>query len=445
MDYTKLTRKTFGSFAAALLAIELINVGYGLTDMAFIARFGLTYVAAIGVSDLVTLFFMSFFTGMVEVFALRLARQEGRGNGLSGLQQLAPIAFTVTALWSILAFLSSFLVSPLMDVIGTDYQVAQLADQYAFARLSGGLLTLLFALSSIALRIMGHRRLSVTIIAVGFIGNIVANYTVLYTPLSNIFTSPLQAVAVATMFIQAMMVCVGLGTLFHLAKHKNKAEESEEESLILFFKLSTSMGLRNMNNYAAAVVPFLLMSQLSVGTVAAASVAVRLWTLYCRVPQALIGSSSAFIGYAHGISQAEARATVRRVGVYVSVPSVAFAVFILACAPILAPFFGGQEIDRSQVWLLTAAYLVAVPFYIQEHLIAQTLAVEQQGAWISVASSAVTYLVSIPIATLGVVFFESALVAILSGATASLLLSLVYHRRFRRLGYTLRMLPMKEK
>ena len=156
-----------------------------------------------------------------------------------------------------------------------------------------------------------------------------------------------------------------------------------------------------MNNYAAAVVPFMLISRLDVATVAAAAVATRIWTLYCRVPQATLSAVGVFVGYSRGRSQRDAHAVVQRSRKYVMWPSFIAAAGVAATVPVFAKVFGGDEVDVGLVWGLTAAYLIAVPAYVVENLCGEILTVEQRAAWLSLPSTVVTYLVTIPMAIVG--------------------------------------------
>lgn len=439
--HTVLTPRSFLSFAATMFAIDLMNVCYGAVDLAFIAPFGVVMVSAVGLGDLVTLMYLAFFGGVIDVFAVRVAQAEGRSTTTLQLPQLFAEFLLVTILWLMVGIGASLATPALFGWIGSEGTVAAAASSYVTVRMVGLPFTLILGAISVTLRLLGRKRASICIIFLGLVLNAALNALFLHGPWSIGRTNPVAAIAAATLGAQVLAAVTGAVVLvIHLrGKPAPKKETAEQTDPLTRGMLRTSfgVGLRQMNNYAAAVIPFMLISRLDVSVIAAATVATKIWTLYCRVPQASLGTSSVFIAFARGRNQQEAHAVAVRSFRYTAIPSLFAAIIVAGSVPLLARLLGGGQIDLKLVWTLTAAYLVAIPFYLVENFAAEILTVEQQGAWLSVASSIVAYLVAIPVAAVAVLAWGSATIAVLSAGVSSLILAVIFGVRIRQLGYSL--------
>jgi MATE family multidrug resistance protein len=440
--HTVLGPRTFLSFAGTMFAIDVISVGYGAVDLAFIAPFGIVMVAAVGLGDLVTLLYMAFFAGVVDVYAARLARAEGRSSTWRDFPRLIGALFAITGLWTVVGIAAATLTPLLFEVVGSDRSVADVAAGYVAVRMVGVPFTLTLAAISVTLRILGRKRASIWMIVIGFFLNALFNAALIYGPVSSWTENPVMSVAAATVVAQILTAGGGGIVLsWHLRRRRSESVEAAEHDTGFIaltgsmLRTSLGVGLRQMNNYAAAVVPFMLISRLDVGTIAAAAVATKVWTLYCRVPQAALSTAGVFIAYARGRSERAAHAVANRGFRYVIWPSLAAAMGVAASVPLLARLFGGDDTDMALVWILSGAYLVAAPAYVVENFSGEVLTLEQRAAWLSVPSTVVTYAITIPLAALGVLLWHSAVVAVLSAAVASLMLSFVYWRRTCELGY----------
>ena len=450
-EHTKLTLGSFASFSAAMLAIDSISVGYGVVDMIFVSAFGAVMVAGIGIGDFLTALYLAFFAGSVDVFASRLARRVGAGGGYTWLAPLFRGFLLIVLPWTLVGLLLAAVTPALLEAVGSDSALIGIASGYVLVRMIGVPFTLVLAASSAALRIFNRRGLSVMLVSIGFVLNIGANALFISSPLASLFPTPVAAVAMATLLVQVVTGGAAIVILIHFVRRHgareepNSVEDAHGRGLARdMLKTSVGIGLRQLNDYAASVVPFVLISRLDIATVAAAAVATRIWTIYCRVPQACLTAAGVYIGYARGVGLRSATALTRVTTAYVALPSIGAAVVFAITAPLLARLLGGEEVGISQVWMLTLCFLVAVPAYVLENLAGEILTVEQQGKWLSVSSSVITYTITIPIAIVGVLVLQSAAIAILSAAIASVLLAVVYLRRCRQLGYRIRVLSTEE-
>jgi Na+-driven multidrug efflux pump len=201
-------------------------------------------------------------------------------------------------------------------------------------------------------------------------------------------------------------------------------------------KVGTGLGINQANDYAGATIPLLMIGTLSVPTVAAAAVATKIWTIYCRVPQACFTASFVFYGYAAGRDEAEARDVVRRLRGYSMAPTlIAAAVFLLA-SPLLVRLFGGSSIDMGLTVGLLGAYFLSIGGYFYGAFYGELLSVRQEGVFLSSRSTIVTYAVAIPLAAIAVFVFESAFLALASGAIPAALLAVMFARRIKELSAT---------
>jgi Na+-driven multidrug efflux pump len=352
------------------------------------------------------------------------------------------MALVATA-WTVVGLAVTAAAPFLLGVVGTEPAVAAQATRYVTVRMAGLAVTLVSAALVVALRVVGEKRRSLWLAAVGLGLNALLDAAILYSPARVLVDSPVLAVAITSVATQVVITAVGLRLIWRRLSAASAApgppragvsQLSVARSLLV---LGSGVGLRQMNDYAASVVPFILVSRLDAPTIAAATVATKIWTLYCRVPQAIIGTAGVFIGYARGRTPGEARAVARRVVAYVVGPSLIAAVACALAVPALRALLGGNQVSLSVVWVLSGAYLVAVPAYLIEQFCSEILTVEQRAAWLSVPSTMVTYLVAIPMAAVGVLVWRSALIAVLSAAVASALLGAFFFRRTRQLGYRL--------
>src|SRR4029453_10463342 len=126
--------RTFVSLAGTMFAVDLLSAGNGAIDLAFVAPFGALMVAGIGLGDLVTALFMAFFAGIIDVFAVKLARAEGRNDASSLLPKLFAALLLVAAVWTAAGMLVSRVVPLIFDLVGSEPAVAAIATDYLTVR-----------------------------------------------------------------------------------------------------------------------------------------------------------------------------------------------------------------------------------------------------------------------------------------------------------------------
>ncbi|MDO4252966.1 MAG: MATE family efflux transporter [Rothia sp. (in: high G+C Gram-positive bacteria)] len=441
-DHTRYTPYNFITFASTMFTIEVISVGYGAVDLAFISSFGSLQIAAVGLGDLITALYIAFFAGIVDAYATRLSRAEGS----SSTRNHFTVLFSALCIFSILSGIFGCILSrytPLFLVIfESNPGVANIASDYISVRMLGLPFTIILAAISVALRIIGKKNISVSIIFIGFFLNAGFNAIFLYVINIPKFDNPVVAISLATIVVQLINCIIGGIILAMSMQPRNDTIKSQIRPSFIsvakpMYAQGLGVGLRQMNDYAASVVPFILISRLDISVIAASAVAVKIWTIYCRVPQSLLSSAGIFIGYARGKNQQEAHKVAKKSFRIIFWPSIAVALITFILIPFFTLVLGGNNVDNKVVFLLYGAYLIGVPAYIIENFCSEILVVERRAAWLSLPSTVVTYTLTIPLAAIGVIIFNSAFIAILTSALASIILSIVYLRKIHSVGYSI--------
>lgn len=441
--HTEFNRGSFLSFTAVMFAIELLHTGYGVVDLFFISKFGIEMIAAVGLGDLIVLLYLAFFRGTVDVYASRLARAEGGFALEQESSRLMHALFLVSLMWTAIAVCAGFLTPHVLKILGSDPGVLKIAAAYIMVRMFGLPFMILFEALAVTLRIRGARKASISIVVIGFLLNAMFNALFLFGPMSGFFATPVTAVAFATVWAQALSTLIGyimVTRRFRSSLLSKKRSSTDNLSLAQLtskiLRTSCAIGIRQANNYAAAVIPFVLISRLGVDVIASATVATKIWTVYCRAPQAALNAAGVFIAYARGAGKDAAYTVANRCFGYVLSVGIIAALITVVCIPLFTYVLGGNAINHSLVWLLAGAYLVGIPFYLLEHFSGEILTLEQRGTWLSLPSTAVTYVIAIPMSVFGIYAHQSAVIAVLSSAISSAVLCIIYNNRVRSLGYT---------
>lgn len=209
-----------------------------------------------------------------------------------------------------------------------------------------------------------------------FMTNAGSNWALLHGSAYIPFATPVLAVDVATIAAQAFAELIDWSVLaWHLKRTRNAEEKetgvgvkpSEFDYGISTFRTGPGVGIRQMNNYVAAVLPSLMISNLDVGVATAATVTTKLWTIYCRVSQAILGAADISLGYVRGKPIDRAHSSARGIFYpYVVVPNTLAGVVTLVFVPWFNRLFGNEEVWTGTVLLLFVAFILRVPFYLAE-------------------------------------------------------------------------------
>lgn len=431
-DHTQLTPRSFAGFSLTMFAVGMISVGFGAVDMALVGPFGVEVVAAVGLGEVVVVTASAFLAGPIDVLTSRVAQAEGGGRLAVELGALLVGFLAVLAFLQVVAVGIAWSSESLLVALGQDPAAAAGAAAYVQVRLGGVGLTVLFMVTMELLRILGMRSVSVAVLVVGLVANAGLDLLFLYGPPAD-HVDPVTGVAVATLVVHAGAVLVGVALLVHRLRVRTGPVALPGAAAVRDHARATlitgsGVGLRHLNDYAAAAVPFFLVGTLGVQVTAAAAVATKIWTLYCRVPQACISASFVFYGYARGREQASTELR-RRLLVLTAVPTLSSALLVLAVTPWLVDVLGGGNVDRGLATLLTAAFLVGTLPYLFEKLAGELLTVEGDAGYLAAASTLTTYVLTLPLAALSVLVLGSAFGAFAAGAVGSAVLAVLFWRR----------------
>ena len=144
-------------------------------------------------------------------------------------------------------------------------------------------------------------------------------------------------------------------------------------------------------------------------TVAAAAVATKIYTLFCRLPQAAFAAS--FVYYSYELEAREgkpdsedSRRVIRTLLRCAAWPTAIALVATLAASPWLVRLLFGGGIDMPLARSLLLAYLL----YFFEHFYGELLTANARAGLLFSTSTAATYLLTIPIAYISVFLADSA-------------------------------------
>ncbi len=438
-DHTRLTTSGFVGFTGSMFALGMLNVVFGAIDLAMVAPFGVEQVSAVGLGDAVVVLVLAFCAGIVDIFTSRLAVAEGNGTTAIRLPVLVLALALILGVVQVVAIVISVCMAPLLDIFGQPDTVIPLASGYTTARLGCGVVaTLATTVTLEILKVVGLRNWSVTTLCIGLVLNVGFNWLMLYSTLAALFPSPAAAVAWSTVVTQACMAVFGVLFLARFLRARETRVEipswdSVRREAISIGATGSGVGIRHLNDYVGYTIPFLLMGTLGVQTLAAVTVAARVWTLYCRVPQACFTSSFIFYNYAIDRSYSESREVQRRVLRMSAWPTFAAAVLVLGLSPFIVLLLAGSDADHVLAVSLVYAFFIGLIPYFLAGFYGELLTAHQAGAFFSISSSVVTYAFVLPFAVVGVFVFHSAFFAIASTAVASLILAVLFKVRYQRI------------
>ena len=312
--------------------------------------------------------------------------------------------------------------------------------EYVAWRLYGTAPFLVYLAASEALKISGLRTHALRILLVGFCANAGLNALFLYSSGAPYFASPETAVATATVVVHVMM---GAVAAFFWVKHFRSVSRDNNSQIPTVARREFTYLLRNapgisarlLNDYAGSVIPILFIGTMNTTTVAAAAAATKIYTLFCRVPQAFF--SATFVHYSYGLEKRaaelrsdETQKVIKRLMYYSAWPTAIALVMMLASSPSLVQLFGGNGIDVPLASSLLLAYLIFVPIYFFEQFYGELLTAHARAGLLFKASTMATYLVTIPIAYMAVFHFDSAFFAILGKGGSVAILAVIYWSQF---------------
>lgn len=447
--HTQLTTRNFAGFSWVVLLISCVSVGFGAVDLLMVTPKGLLHVAAVGQGELIVSGVFALFVGVVDTFTARLAVAEGQNARARRLPVLVRALLPLLGLCQVLGLLVGAGVEPFLRLAGQQPELVPLVGDYIQVRAWSTAAVLAYIVIGETLKICGMKNASFLILAAGLGVNVLLNWVFLYTGAASLFASPAGAVSAATVGAQILMACTGLGYFLRQnrrdvptdvpANAPEAARPYRGEVLVEFrsmLRAAPGIGARHLNDYAGAIVPSLFIGTLGVQAVAAAGVATKIYTLFCRVPQACASGAFAFYGYAVGARDTSLPAVARRLLVYTAVPTAVAAGVLLLCSPQTVGVFASAGMDEGLARNLLLAFLLPLPVYVPSAVHGEMLTVHQRGGLLFGASTLTTYLLTIPLAWYAVFVLDSPFLAIACNGVSTAVLAFVFHRALRRDHWT---------
>lgn len=439
MRHIQLTTRNYASFTTVMLAVGLMNTGFDMVDLLMVAPKGAAHLAAVGQGSVILLGVSAFFFGIVQVFAGRLAVAEGEGSTARRLPVLAVTLLLTLVLCQLIALAVAAVTEPALGASGQHRDLIPLVGGYLEVRLYGAAVAVLYVAVREALKICGAKNRSLAALVVGLGVNALFDWAFLYTGLSRSFSSPETAVATATVIAQAAMTGLA-GWLFAAQMRARGYRFARPAGAAVWreFRSSTvagaGVGVREVNDYLGSIVPMMFIGTMGVGTLAASVVAVNIYSVFCRVPQACFQATFVYYGYAvggGGRSGAGRAATIRKLLIYSAIPTGAAALLVIATSPWLVTAFASPGLDRGLAVVLLLAYLLYLPAYLFDQSLTAMLIVHQRGLVLFASSTLATYLLTVPLAWYAVFELHSAFLAVASNGVATAVQALISWRMLR--------------
>ncbi|MFI8529928.1 MATE family efflux transporter [Streptomyces aquilus] len=449
MKHTELSVRNYTGFATTIFLTGLVSVGFGAIDILLISPKGLTQVAAVGLGDVLNAGMTALLAiGVVDTFSSRLAIAEGSGHLARRLPELTGALLVLLLVAQSLAVLLSSAVQPGLRLAGQDQQLTHLAADFVIVRSCSMGFTILYAALNEALKICGLKNRSLLLLVVGFATNAVLDWAFLYTPLSGWFPSPVVAVATATTGSQLLIACFALRIFLRRMRARGERFTRPERATVVaearsMARNAPGVGVRHFNDYAGTITVTMLLGTLGVQVLAAVTVATKIWSLFCRIPQACVSGTFVYYGYRLGKTGPDLPATARTLPStarsllrYAAVPTAVGAVTVALTAPWLVRLFASAGQDELLTRSLLLAFLLTVPAYLLENHYGEILSVHQRGALLATASAVTTYALAIPLAAVGVFVLDSPFLVVASGVLPSAVLAAAFHRSLRKDHWT---------
>lgn len=435
-DHTALNTRNFLGLAFMSTVIGLATVGIGAVDLVMIAPKGATHVAAVGLGDLVIVAGFSFFGGVFDIYSGRLATSEGAGTTAGRLPVLAAALAMLALGCGLLALAISAGVGPGLRAAHQDPQIIPLVRDYIDTRLYGAAPLVIYGAIGLTLRLTGAKTAATVLLMGGFVANIVLNALVLYTPALRLFPSPESAVAASTVALQVLLSPVGIWLILRQIRRRSlilqrPTVRSAGSEFRAMAPPACGFGAHLFNDYLSATIPILFIGTLGATAVAATAVATKIYALYCRVPQGCFDASFALYGYAFGRDPSTIRDVGRRVLRYCAAPTVVAGGVVVGLAPWLVSAFGGANIDHHLATVILLAYMLAIPAYFFDQLLARLLKIHRRSR-VLLLSSLLTWAVTIPLAWVAVFELSSPFLAIAARGLVSAACGVIFWRSLRQ-------------
>ena len=323
---------------------------YLLADTAMVGHLGTEELAALAIAATLLAGTFTLFNFLTYGTTAQVARYAGAGEELAAGRIAAQALWLSTAIGIGLTALLAGLAVPLVDLMGGDGRVGDLAVDY----LRIGSLGLPFALIALAgqgyLRGVSDLRTPLVIVVVANLANIVLNVVFIYG-----LDWGLSGSAAATVVAQA-----GMGAAFVLALLAAPADSRRPslERIRPLVRIGSEIFVRTTALYASFLVASAVLARVGEDSLGAHQIAFQLFVFLALVLDAIAIAAQVIVGRTLGAGDAEeAYAAARRMIEWAVVAGAAFGLVMLALIDVIPRAFTSDPdvIDRAQeIWPLFA-------------------------------------------------------------------------------------------
>jgi len=323
---------------------------YLLADTAMVGHLGTDQLAALAIAATLLAGTFTLFNFLTYGTTAQVARFHGAGDELAAGRLAAQSLWLSSAIGVGLTLLLATFAVPLVDLMGGDGRVGELAVDY----LRIGSLGLPFALIALAgqgyLRGVSDLRTPLVIVVVANAANVVLNVVFIYG-----FDWGLKGSAAATVVAQA-----GMGAAFVRALLAAPAD-SRRPSLARIrplARIGREIFVRTTALYASFLVAGAVLARMGADSLGAHQIAFQLFVFLALVLDAIAIAGQVIVGRTLGAGDAEeAHAAARRMIEWAVLAGAAFGLVMLALIDVVPRAFTSDQdvIDRAQeIWVLFA-------------------------------------------------------------------------------------------
>jgi putative MATE family efflux protein len=323
---------------------------YLLADTAMVGHLGTDQLAALAIAATLLAGTFTLFNFLTYGTTAQVARYHGAGDELAAGRLAAQALWLSAGIGVALTALLAGLAVPLVDAMGGDGRVGELAVDY----LRIGSLGLPFALIALAgqgfLRGVSDLRTPLVIVVVANAANVVLNVVFIYG-----FDWGLSGSAAATVVAQA-----GMGAAFVRALLSAPADSRRPslDRMRPLARIGREIFVRTTALYASFLVASAVLARVGSDSLGAHQITFQLFVFLALVLDAIAIAGQVIVGRTLGAGDADAaHAAARRMIEWAVVAGAVFGIVMLALIDVLPRAFTGDEavVDRAQeIWPLFA-------------------------------------------------------------------------------------------
>lgn len=437
--HTKLSAKEFYGYAALIGLSSSMQLIWSVSDIWVVSERSIAYVAALGLVDAVFVILSGLAYGIIDIHAAQISKAEGQSNFAREYPTLLLSALFSIALSWLPVKLGSLFFMEILTALGQPIEAIMIADSNLQVRADTYILTVLYVIVPLALRVRGYRKLPLALVGVSLLLKLYLNSTIehVFPQLASIHIE--QAVVYTTAMAQVFSISVGLLVLLSSTVHFKTVMIDRRlfnESCRDLLSHAPKIAAWNINDFVSSSIVVLMFGRIGIDFLAAANLASKITSLFYRVPQAFAESAFIFYGYATSSDADERKRTTKVTVLYSILPVLLLSMVVFLCSDILIVSLApdvGTEVKGIADFIIKTHMIFAL-FYVLQHVFSQFLVAERQTKFLLAASLISTWFLVVPGVYLinafgasgeAIVMFERCSIVLMA------LINVAYLRRFR--------------